>query len=143
MSNPVMATTPPNAMPRPTRTGHRCRVPRINWKTAIQPDCRHTKAVAAATDVSCKAVMKHAKWKASATAATADQPNSRRVILPNAFGSRMTTGPAITTAPIALRQNAIASAVTEVAPSVPAMRGPEEATPSTPSAAMRRFTDPP
>ncbi len=117
------------------------RTPPEQLENGDPPDCRHTNAVAAATDVSWRAVMKHAKWNARATAATADQPNSRRVIFPNAFGSRMTTGPAITTAPIALRQNAMAKAVTEVAPSVPAMSGPEDATPRTPSAAMRRFTD--
>jgi hypothetical protein len=87
--------------------------------------------------------MKHAKWNANATAATVDQPNSRRVILPNALGSRIATGAAITTAPMAFRQKAMASAVTEVAPKVPAISGPEEATPRTPRAAMRRFTDQP
>ena len=49
-------------------------------------------------------------------------------------------GPAITAAPIALRQKAMARALTEVAPRVAAIRGPEEATPSTPRAARKKFT---
>ena len=61
MSKPVIATTPPKAMPSPTRTPQRCLTPRNNWKIAIQPDCRQTRAVAAATDVSCSEVMKQAK----------------------------------------------------------------------------------
>lgn len=43
---------------------------------------------------------------------------------------------------MALRQNAIASALTVVAPRVAAIRGPEEATPSTPKAAIKKFTVP-
>jgi hypothetical protein len=49
-------------------------------------------------------------------------------------------GVAITAAPMALRQKAIARALTVVAPSVAAISGPDEATPSTPSAANKRFT---
>jgi hypothetical protein len=59
------------------------------------------------------------------------------------LGSRIATGAAITTAPIAFRQKAIANAVTDVAPKVPAISGPDEATPRTPRAEMRRFTDQP
>ena len=77
MSKPVMATTPPKAIPRPTRTCQRCRTPRNSWKMAIQADCRQTSAVAAATEVSCRDVMKQAKCRARATAAASDQRNSR------------------------------------------------------------------
>ena len=93
MSNPVIATTPPKAMPRPTRTCQRCRTPRNSWNTAIQPDCRQTRAVAAATEVSCREVMKQAKCRARATAAARDQRNSvpvtRRELarLPDQHGS--------------------------------------------------------
>ena len=48
----------------------------------------------------------------------------------------------MTTDPIALRQKAIARALTEGAPRVAAMSGPEEATPRTPSAARKKFTVP-
>ncbi len=88
MSNPVIATTPPKAIPSPTRTGQRCLTPRKSWKMAIQPDCRQTRAVAAATEVSCREVMKQAKCSARATAAAAsDQRNSGPVTLPNWRGS--------------------------------------------------------
>jgi hypothetical protein len=46
----------------------------------------------------------------------------------------------MTTDPIALRQKAIAKALTEVAPRVAAMSGPEDATPRTPRAARKKFT---
>ena len=140
MSNPVIATTPPKAMPSPTRTGQRCRTPRKSWKMAIQPDCRHTRAVAAATEVSCREVMKQAKCRARATAAASDQRNSRPVTLANWRGCRTSNGPAITTAPMALRQKAMARALTDVAPRVAAISGPDEATPSTPTAARKKFT---
>ncbi len=140
MSNPVIATTPPKAIPSPARTGQRCLTPRKSWKTAIQPDCRQTRAVAAATEVSCSEVMKQAKCSARATAAASDQRNSRPVTRPNWRGFRTSTGPAMTTDPIALRQKAIARALTEVAPRVAAMSGPEEATPRTPRAARKKFT---
>ena len=119
-----MATTPPKAMPRPASTGQRCLVPRKSWKTAIQPDCRQTRAVAAATEVSCREVMKQAKCRARATAASRDQRNSRQEILPNCRGSRTRVGVAITTAPMALRQKAMARALTVVAPRVAAISGP-------------------
>ena len=140
MSKPVMATTPPKASPSPARTCQRCRTPRKSWKTAIQPDCRQTSAVAAATEVSCSDVMKQAKCSASATAAARDQRNSLAVTRPNWRGWRTRTGPAITAAPMALRQNAMARALTDVAPRVAAINGPEEATPSTPRAARKKFT---
>jgi hypothetical protein len=41
---------------------------------------------------------------------------------------------------MALRQKAMARALTDVAPSVAAMSGPDEATPSTPTAASKKFT---
>jgi hypothetical protein len=46
----------------------------------------------------------------------------------------------MTAAPIALRQKAMARAVTVVEPRVAAMRGPEEATPRTPKAARKNVT---
>ena len=49
-------------------------------------------------------------------------------------------GVAMTAAPMALRQKAMASALTLVAPSVAAIRGPDDATPSTPRAARKKFT---
>jgi hypothetical protein len=140
MSNPVMATTPAKAMLSPAITCQRWRMPRNSWKTAIQADCRQTSAVAAATDVSCSEVMKQAKWRANATAASSDQRNSRRVTLPNWPGSRTRVGVAITAAPMAFRQKAMARALTLVAPRVAAISGPEEATPRTPRAASKRFT---
>ena len=97
MSKPVIAMTPPKAIPRPTRTGQRCLTPRKSWKMAIQPDCRQTRAVAAATDVNCSEVMKQAKCSASATAAASDQRKSLPVTRPNCRGSRISTGPAMTT----------------------------------------------
>jgi hypothetical protein len=143
MSKPVIATTPPKAMPSPASTCQRCLVPLKSWKMAIHADWRHTRAVAAATDVSCSDVMKQAKCRARATAASSDQRNSRRVTLPNWAGSRMSVGVAITAAPMALRQKAMERALTLVAPSVAAIRGPEEATPSTPRAAIKRGHHPP
>jgi hypothetical protein len=110
--------------------------------TAIQPDWRQTRAVAAATEVSCSEVMKHAKCSARAKAATRDQRNSRRVMRPNCPGSLMSVGVDMAAAPIAFRQKAIARALTVVAPSVAAMSGPDEATPRTPRAAMKKFTVP-
>ncbi len=140
MSNPVMATTPPKAIPSPTSTCQRCLVPRKSWKTAIHADCRHTRAVAAATEVSWREVMKQAKCRARATAASRDQRNSGPVMRPNCRGSRTSVGAAITAAPIALRQKAMARALTVVAPRVAAISGPEEATPRTPRAARKKFT---
>ncbi|BAS06634.1 hypothetical protein AHiyo4_00560 [Arthrobacter sp. Hiyo4] len=78
MSNPVMVTTPPKAIPSPASTCQRCLVPRKSWKTAIQADCRQTRAVAAATEVSWRDVMKQAKCRARETAASSDQRNSGR-----------------------------------------------------------------
>src|SRR6478736_3557413 len=83
--------------------------------------------------------MKQAKCKASAMAASMDQRNSRPLILRNWPGSRTRVGVAMTTAPMALRQKAMASALTLVAPSVAAMSGPEDATPRTPRAAKKKF----
>jgi hypothetical protein len=48
----------------------------------------------------------------------------------------------MTAAAMALRQKAMARAVTVVAPRVAAMSGPDEATPRTPRAARKRFTLP-
>ena len=96
--------------------------------------------MAAATEVSWSEVMKQAKCSARARAARSDQRNSPPVTLPNWDGSRSKVGVAITAAPIALRQKAMARAVTVVAPSVAAIRGPEEATPRTPKAAMKNVT---
>ena len=106
---------------------------------AIQPDCRQTRAVAAATDVSCSDVMKQAKCSASATAAASDQRNSPARDPAELPGLGASTGPAITADPMALRQKAMARALTDVAPSVAAMSGPDEATPRTPRAARKKF----
>ena len=138
ISNPVMATTPPKAVPRPASTCQRCLVPRKSWKTAIQPDCRQTRAVAAATEVSCSEVMKQAKCRARATAASKRPAELAPGDLPNCRGSRTRVGVAMTTAPMALRQKAMARALTVVAPSVAAISGPDEATPSTPRAPRGR-----
>jgi len=135
-----MATTPANARPRPTMTLGGNRRPPRREKTAIHAACRHTSAVAAATDVSVSERMKHTKWKARATPAAADQTYSRRPSRLNCPGCRIATGAAMTTAARALRQNAMARAVTELPASVAAMSGPDEDTPRTPSAAMRRVT---
>ena len=69
-----------------------------------------------------------------------DQRNSLPVTRPNWRGSRTSVGPAITTAPMALRQKAMARALTVVAPRVAAISGPDEATPRTPRAARKKFT---
>src|SRR5690349_3730090 len=83
--------------------------------------------------------MKQAKCRASATAASIDQRNSLRLILRNWPGSRTRVGEAMTAAPMALRQKAMARALTLVAPSVAAIKGPDDATPRTPRAAKKKF----
>ena len=143
MSKPVMATTPPNAMPSPTRTCQRCLTPRNSCMTAIQADCRQTRAVAAATEVSCREVMKQAKCKASATAAMSDQRNSLPVMRPNCARLPTSGGSGHDRGTDRVAPEGDGQGAHRVAPSVAAMRGPEEATPRTPRAARKKITVPP
>ncbi len=125
-----MTITPANATPTPSQTRPTTDSPNSRVITTIHAACRQTSAVADATEVIRSAVVQVAKCAASVAPASRQRPSWRRVSEVSSCRTRNANG-ATASAPSPLRQNAIASAGTAVAP---AMIGPDIETPTTPIA---------
>ena len=132
-STPDTTRTPPKARASPVTTRLLNRSPRVSCQTTIQTSCRHTSAVAEATDVSVSDVTQVAKCTASIAPDSSTSRSSRPVRSRSSARRRTTAAGAIAAVAKALRQNAIASGGTVAA----AISGPESDTATTPTAISR------
>src|SRR3954453_8135439 len=133
-STPDTTSTPPKASTRPATTPRLNRSPRSSCHATTQAICRHTIAVADATEVSVSEVTQVPKWTASARPEAQTSRSERPRTSASSSRRPATTPGATNMVANPLRQNEMASGGTTIA----AISGPDNDTAITPTAISSR-----